>query len=147
MIEVLIAIELVEWLSKDVHYRSNDQWFYALHLLADKIDFGTAEDDLKEAYYLGMKEALPPTERDIHENAIDRCPDVRGLDNEGLIRTLYEVCANGLYAIEEAKREAGLMAGVHAILDGVSQHLLVIRGLCWRTLNGDKDVNNGSSAS
>lgn len=146
MIEVLIAIELVEWIAKDVHYRSNDQWFYALHLLADKVDFGTAEDDLKEAYYLGMKEALPPTEKDIHENAVSRCADVRSLDNEGLIRALYEVCANGLYAIEEAKREAGLMAGVHAILDGVSQRLLVIKGLCWRTLNGD-DNDESSSAS
>lgn len=146
MIEVLIAIELVEWLAKDVHYRSNDQWFYALHLLADKVDFGSAEDDLKEAYFLGQKESLPPTEKDIHENAIRRCPDVRSLDNEGLVRALYEVCANGLYAIEEAKREVGMMAGVHAILDGVSQHLLVIKGLCWRTLNGDGDGNGSSKA-
>lgn len=146
MIDVLVAIELVEWLAKDVHYRSNDQWFYALHLLADKVDFGSSEDDLKEAYYLGQKEELPPAEKDIHVKAIERCPDVRGLDNEGLIHTLYEVCANGLYAIEEAKREAGLMAGVHAILDGVSQHLLVVKGLCWRTLNGELHDNGTPEA-
>lgn len=137
MNEVLVAIELVEWLAKDVHYRSNDAYFYALHLLADKVDFGSAEDDLKEAYWLGQKEELPPTEKQIHEMSVAQCPDVRSLDNMGLVRALYDACANGIYAIEEAKREAGLIAGVHAILDGVSQTMLVIKGLAWRTLNGD----------
>lgn len=136
MLEVLITIELIEWLAKDVHYRSNDQWFYALHLLADKVDFGSTEDDLKEAYFLGMQEALPPTEVEIHKAAVERCPDVRAISNEDLVRTLYDACAAGILAVEEAKREPGLIAGVHAILDGASQTMLTIKGLCWRTLNG-----------
>jgi len=136
MLEVLIAIEIVEWLAKDVHYLSNDEWFYALHLLADKVDFGTAEDDLKEAYFLGMQEELPPKEIEIHKAAIERCPDLSSVTNQDLVRSLYDSCAAGILAIEEAKREPGLIAGVHAILDGVSQKMLTIKGLCWRTLNG-----------
>ena len=139
--DVLVFMELVEWMAKDVHYRSNDQWFYALHLLADKVDFGTAEDDLKEAYYLGFKNSLPPTEKDIHAASVEKCPDVRGMDNRGLIESLRESSSDCLYAVEEAKREPGLAAGVHAILDGVSQKMLVINGLCWRSL----EDGNGSS--
>lgn len=137
MIDVLVAIEIVEWLAKDVHYRSNDEWFYALHLLADKVDFGSAEDDLKEAYFLGAKQILPPTEREIHELTVAKMPVVNSMSNEELIRNLMKACDDGLYAIEEAKREAGLFAGIHAILDGVSQKMLVIKGLCWRTLNDE----------
>lgn len=147
MTEVLVQIEKAKWIAKDVHYRSNDQWFYALHLLADKLDFGSAEDDIKEAYYLGQKEVLPPTEKDIHEQAVSAMPDVRAVDNRSLVELLYNVLADGLYAIEEAKREAGLMAGVHAILDGVSQNMLVVKGLCWRTLQEISDGESGQGES
>ena len=51
MLEVIAAVEAVKMIAKDVHYRSHDMYFYSLHLLADKIDFGNAVDDLKEAYY------------------------------------------------------------------------------------------------
>lgn len=135
MLDVLVAIEIVEWLAKDMHYRSNDEWFYALHLLADKVDFGTAEDDLKEAYYLGQLETLPPTEETIHRIAVEKVGDTSVNDNGMLIERLKEACVNGVYIIEEAKREPNLCAGIHAILDGVSQKMLVVKGLCWRTLN------------
>lgn len=144
MLEVIAAVEVVKMIAKDVHYRSNDMYFYALHLLADKIDFGNAVDDLKEAYYLGQKEELPPQEKEICAKAVEICPDVRSMDNEALVSELYNVCTNGLYEIEQAKREAGLMAGVHAILDGISQNLLTVKGLCWRTLHdeGKDDSDN-----
>lgn len=135
MIDVIVQIEIIKWIAKDMHYRANDEWFYALHLLADKIDFGNAEDDLKEAYFLGMKEQLPPTEGEIHRRAAEKIEDTRAKSNMELIESLRVACENGLYAIEEAKNEVGLFAGVHAILDGISQNLLVVKGLCWRSLN------------
>ena len=134
MLDVLVMIELVEWLAKDMHYCTHDEWFYALHILADKIDFGTSEDDLKEAYFLGMKEMLPPPEAEIHKLALERAPQSRPHSNKELVLLLKEACTNALYAIEEAKREDGLFAGVHAIVDGGSQKRLVSKGLCWRTL-------------
>lgn len=150
MLDVLVSIRIIELIAKDVHYRSDQEWFYALHLLADKVDFGSAEDDIKEAYYLGQKEVLPPSEKEIVMAVAQKYPDISSCDNENLVRNLCEACANGIYAIEDAKREAGLVAGVHAILDGISQHLLVIKGLCWRTLNTNKEEDgngNGTNQS
>lgn len=135
MLDVIISVAIVEWIAKDMHYRSCDEWFYALHLLADKVDFGNSVDDLKEAYYLGAKEGLPPTEEAIVKAATEKANlDTSTMDNRQLIEALSTACADGLYAIEEAKREPALMAGVHAILDGISQKMLVVKGLCWRTL-------------
>lgn len=140
MIEVLVAICVVEMVAKNMHYRSYDELFYALHLLADKVDFGNSADDLKEAYYLGAKEMLPPTEEEIHMLAVERIGETKGKTNRELIETLKDACETGLYAIEEAKREPGLFAGVHAIVDGVSEKMLVVKGLCFRSLaNGDAD--------
>lgn len=134
MKDVLVQIEIAKWLAKDMHYRSYDEWFYALHLLADKIDFGNAEDDLKEAYYLGMKEELPPTEEEIHAAAVAKIGITTSKSNLELIEALHNACDDGLYMIEEAKKEPMMFAGVHAILDGISQNLLVVKGLCWRSL-------------
>lgn len=144
MIEVLVAICVVEMVAKNMHYRSYDELFYALHLLADKVDFGNSADDLKEAYYLGAKEVLPPTEEDIHRRAIERIGDTTGKINRELIEALKDACEMGLYAIEEAKREPGLFAGVHAIVDGVSEKMLVVKGLCYRSL---ANVGTGDSGS
>ena len=144
MIEVLVAICVVEMVAKNMHYRSCDELFYALHLLADKVDFGNSADDLKEAYYLGAKETLPPTEEEIHKLAVERIGETKGKSNRELIEALKDACENGLYAIEEAKREAGLFAGVHAIVDGVSEKMLVVNGLCYRSLaNGGDDSGSG----
>ena len=140
MLDVMIAVAIVEWIAKDMHYRSCDEWFYALHLLADKVNFGNSVDDLKEAYYLGAKESLPPTEEQIVKAAIEKANlDTASMDNRQLIEALAASCADGIYAIEEAKREPALVAGVHAILDGISQKMLVVKGLCWRTLSYGRD--------
>ena len=128
-----------------MHYRSCDEWFYALHLLADKVDFGNSVDDLKEAYYLGAKETLPPTEEQIVKAAIEKSSlDTSTMDNRQLIEALAASCANGIYFLEEAKREPALMAGVHAILDGISQKMLVVKGLCWRTLSYGRDAEGSN---
>ena len=133
MKELLSIIECVEWAAKDLHYRAHDEWFYSLHLLADKMDFGTAEDDLKEAYFLGYHETLPPTEKEIAELATARMAETPK-DNLSLIKALHDMAADGIAFVEQAKREAGLPGGVHAILDGVSQTMLVVKGLAWRSM-------------
>ena len=145
MLDVIISVAIVEWIAKDMHYRSCDEWFYALHLLADKVDFGSSIDDLKEAYYLGAKESLPPTEEQIVKAAIEKVNlDTTTMDNRQLIEALAASCADGIYAIEEAKREPALIAGVHAILDSISQKMLVVKGLCWRTLSYGRDAEGSN---
>lgn len=145
MLDVIISVAIVEWIAKDMHYSSCDEWFYALHLLADKVDFGNSIDDLKEAYYLGAKETLPPTEEQIVKAAIEKCYlDTASMDNRQLIEALATSCSDGIYAIEEAKREPALVAGVHAILDGISQKMLVVKGLCWRALSHGRDAEENN---
>lgn len=144
MLNVLVAIEVVKCLAKDMHYRSNHEWFYALHLLADKVDFGSAEDDIKEAYFLGQRATVPPSEGEIKKLVAERIREVP-VDNNGLILRLANACDMLLYSIEEAKRERGMFAGIHAILDGISQTALTIKGLCWRTLNNGKTGNENAN--
>lgn len=138
ILEVLASMLRVNWAAHDLHYRAHGEAFYALHLLADKVDFGTAEDDLKEAYYLGQAESLPPTDEDIVEQAVLHVRHV-GETNAELVANLMNACKYCMYSIEDAKRIPGLMAGVHAILDGVSQNLLTVSGLCARTLKNEEN--------
>lgn len=121
MIEVLVALEVVKWLASDLHYNSTGPMFYALHLLADRVkDFGSAEDDLKEGFWLGCLDTTPPADREIanltvtaYDKVIDGkdCPLARllaGLTNLGAV-------------VDELKNDTSLNGGVHAILDDISK--------------------------
>lgn len=134
MLNVLADMLVIEWAAKSLHYRANGEQFYGLHLLADKVDFGSAADDLKEAYYLGFQNALPPDELEIVKYAVELATKTDYSDNRTLLVNLKAMCEAGITFVEEAKREAGLPGGVHAILDSISQTMLTIRGLCWRSL-------------
>lgn len=134
MIEVLIALQNLEWIAKDAHYRTHDEMFYALHLLADKADLGSSVDDLKEAYYLGFKNETPPSGALIGSLAASRSVDIKAVSNKELIANISKCCDTALYAIEGVKKEEGLFGGIHSILDGISEKLLVLKGLCFRTL-------------
>lgn len=138
ILAVLESMLRVKWAAHDLHYRAHGEAFYALHLLADKVDFGSAEDDLKEAYYLGQMESLPPLDEEIVSGALKPARVIVDT-NIALVTDLMNACKDCMYFIEEAKRIPGLMAGVHAILDGVSQNLLTVSGLCARTLKNEEN--------
>lgn len=145
IMNVLSCIEILEWKLKDMHYGANDRYFNALHLLADQIDFGSDEDDLKEIYFLGFKNELPPEEKEIHALALTACPE-RPTEasehmNEDLLRDIKAASESGISAVEAAKAEPGLPAGVHAVLDDVSKVFLKANGLCWRSLETDVVVD------
>lgn len=133
--DVLIAIETVEFLKKDMHYCANDEYAYALHLLADKIDFGSLEDDLKECYFLGFKGVLPPTEDLIHAATLDATANFPKKEtNRDLLQAVIGSAISGCAVVEEAKKEEGLPGGVHAIYDTISQVFLRARALAFMSL-------------
>lgn len=133
--DVLIAVETVEFLKKDLHYRTNDEYAYALHLLADKIDFGSLEDDLKECYFLGFKGFLPPTEDMIHAATLDVTAKFGKKEtNKDLLQAVIDSAAAGVAIVEEAKKEEGIPGGVHAIYDSISQILLRAKALAFMSL-------------
>ena len=121
MIDVLVALEVVEWLASDLHYNSTGPMFYALHLLADRVkDFGSAEDDLKEGYWLGCLDTTPPSDREIASAAIsayDKVVDGKDCPIARLLAGLTNLGA----VVDELKSDASLNGGVHAILDDISK--------------------------
>lgn len=133
--DVLIAVETVEFLKKDMHYCANDEYAYALHLLADKIHFGSAEDDLKECYFLGMKGVLPPTEDMIHAATLDVTAKFpKKATNKDLLQAVIDSAAAGVAIVEDAKREDGVPGGIHAIYDSISQTMLRAKALAFMSL-------------
>ena len=138
MRKVLVTACAYETLVKDLHYRSQDEWFYALHTLADKIwQLTNPMDDLKEAYWLGWLNGLPPEEANIKLDASEyvKTLGLAGQDgNRALVTAVSATAADGISVVEAAKAVTGLPGGVHAILDEISKAFLVAKGLCWRTL-------------
>ena len=137
MIDVLVAIDCIEWLLKNQHYRAQDEWFYALHQLAERIGYGYEADDLKECYWLGWKNSLPPKEEDIREMSLDKLAEFKnGAEtNHDLLNAVLEAAKYGVSAVENAKKEPGIPGGVHAILDDISKTFLRAEGLTWRSLS------------
>ena len=129
-IKTLLALLCaIDWLANDLHYRSEGTGFYEKHLLADRIrDFGDAEDQLKEAYYLGFKSMPPPYDKEIAHSATVIYNAMKGASSSAE----SQLCgAFGLMqqAVDACKREASLPAGIHAILDGISEKALTYQFL------------------
>lgn len=129
-IKTLLALLCaIDWLANDLHYRSEGTGFYEKHLLADRIrDFGDAEDQLKEAYYLGFKSMPPPYDKEIAHSATVIYDAMKGASSSaenqlggafGLMQQVVDAC----------KREASLPAGIHAVLDGISEKALTYQFL------------------
>ena len=129
-IKTLLALLCaIDWLANDLHYRSEGTGFYEKHLLADRIrDFGDAEDQLKEAYYLGFKSMPPPYDKEIAHSATVIYNAMKGASSSAE----SQLCgAFGLMqqAVDACKKEASLPAGIHAILDGISEKALTYQFL------------------
>ena len=129
-IKTLLALLCaIDWLANDLHYRSEGTGFYEKHLLADRIrDFGDAEDQLKEAYYLGFKSMPPPYDKEIAHSATVIYDAMKGASSNaesqlggalGLMQQVVDAC----------KKEANLPAGIHAVLDGISEKALTYQFL------------------
>lgn len=136
MIEVFISIRVVQYLLKDLHYATGGEAFYALHLLADKVDFREDVDALRETYYLGLKGEIPPGLASVDSIAASRIPVISVSDNTERLRVLFDACHTAVYAIEGASKDPDLVGGIKSVLDSMSQKLLTLKGLCWRSLNG-----------
>ena len=129
-IKTLLALLCaIDWLANDLHYRSEGTGFYEKHLLADRIrDFGDAEDQLKEAYYLGFKSMPPPDDKEMAHSATVIYNAMKGASSSAE----SQLCgAFGLMqkAVDACKKEASLPAGIHAILDGISEKALTYQFL------------------
>ena len=131
MENILTLLVLIDWLANDVHYAvDTTKNFYSRHLLADRVrDFGSAEDDIKEKYYLGFCDELPPGDDVIAGYAIKAKGEMQG----DTLKRLYDALALLSTTVESACGET-LPRGIQAILDDISSRSLTYKFLCEKEM-------------
>ena len=140
MITDLIAhLKRIGMAAKDLHYRAKGKPFYGEHLLADLVmDVESNFDDLIEVYFLGQTGITPPRMADICRQAANLI--VGHQRNEFYFESgLFDICFKTARLVERIKHDCpDLAAGVHAILDKISQEAYTAIGLLDRTMKGGK---------
>lgn len=137
--KLLAAIKAVGLAGKDLHYRAKGEAFYSEHLLADLAwNIERLTDDFIEVFYLGEKEWTPPTMASVYQNAALSLPFVgeesEEASTEFWARRLLKTCETLVEAVEIAKNELSVRAGVQAALDETSKQALQVAGLLKRNL-------------
>ena len=145
MKDILAQIVAVKILSQELHYHASGCCFYALHLMADRVKEGLDEDmdALREAYYMGQLTSPVPCTCELYEAGIkttntiwQSVPDEGASENKRLVLRLKAAVHMLFCQIEELKNNSAaepLCSGVVAILDSISQKMLVAHGLLDRT--------------
>lgn len=144
MEEILLGIMCVQALSDDLHYRSIGNSFYANHLLADRVKDGLDKtvDAIKEVYFLGELKSEPPSTDYLMEQAAKMVSATRKTASEGETDSNNALIASLMLGIDLLaknielfkKENVNLMSGTVALLDGLSQSMLLSYGLLNRNL-------------
>ena len=138
MEDLIAMIMCVQILADDLHYRSRGTEFYSHHLLADRVKDGLDKqiDAIKESYWLGELRVVPPTTDRLMSAACSFSAAHReGSKGKSLVGVLLGAVNDLVHRIEQVKANENPMSGTTAILDGVSQSMLVALGLLDRTEN------------
>lgn len=129
MEKMLAMLCVIDWFANDMHYQSRGRGFYEKHLLADRVrDFGSAADDIKEGYFLGYKKENPPKDIEICEMA-QYIYEKTCSEKQDMLDRLEMIFGILSVQVEDCKKEPGLPAGVHAILDEISKRALTYKFL------------------
>ena len=136
LISDLIAhLKRIGMAAKDLHYRAKGKPFYGEHLLADLVmDVESNFDDLIEVFFLGQTGFTPPRMADTCMKAATL--PVNYQTNESYFESgLFDICFQTARLVERIKKDCpDLAAGVHAILDKISQESYTAIGLLDRTM-------------
>ena len=137
MIDLAAHLKRIGMAAKDLHYRAKGKPFYGEHLLADLIyDVEHETDDLIEVYFLGATGIEPPRMAEICSQAT-MIPVNYSTDKLYFETGLMDICMKTAHLVEKIKRDfPDLVAGVHAILDNISQRVYVGIGLLDKTIQG-----------
>lgn len=144
MEEIIVGIMCVQALADDLHYRSYGSSFYSNHLLADRVKDGLDKtiDAIKEVYYLGEIKSEPPGTDYLMEDASKKVAEVRNTASEEIADSNQTLVLSLLLGIELLtknvemfkKENENLMSGTVALLDGLSQSMLLSFGLLNKVL-------------
>lgn len=133
--DLVAHLKRIGMAAKDLHYRAKGKPFYGEHLLADLVmDVESNFDDLIEVYFLGQTGITPPRMSDICMQAATL--PVNYQTNEFYFESgLFDICFKTARLVERIKKDCpDLAAGVHAILDKISQESYTAIGLLDRTM-------------
>lgn len=128
----LAQIKATRMFARDWHYNAKGRSFYAEHLLADLVLEKTDGcDALIEAYYLGDRRQVPPTQGEITTLAQEYY--ATNCDAGGNERSVLKMLGIAQAHAEELSR-GSVSNGIKSLLDGYSERLLSVIGLLERTL-------------
>ena len=135
MEKIIIYLEAIKGLSKDLHYETKGQAFYGNHLLMDRIHdhLDEYQDEIKENYFMYNEKSVP-THKTIIQNTIEMLP-ADDLDTQAKMGILNELIKTAIYHIEQTiKDDKNLDAGDSDLLGRISSTLKNDSALLGRVL-------------
>lgn len=135
MEKIIIYLEAIKGLSKDLHYETKGQAFYGNHLLMDRIHdhLSDYQDEIKENYFMYNEKSVP-THKTIIQNTIEMLP-ADDLDTQAKMGILNELIKTAIYHIEQTiKDDKNLDAGDSDLLGRISSTLKNDSALLGRVL-------------
>lgn len=135
MEKIIIYLEAIKGLAKDLHYETKGQAFYGNHLLMDRIHdhLDEYQDEIKENYFMYNEKSVP-THKTIIQNTIEMLP-ADDLDTQAKMGILNELIKTAIYHIEQTiKDDKNLDAGDSDLLGRISSTLKNDSALLGRVL-------------
>ena len=122
---LIVALIVIKEFSKDIHYCSHGDAFYAKHLLVDKFNFDDSIDLLKECCLLGNDEW--PKSSEFYLNAAHiLLVEPKKNDDRGNFITLLDYIDETLKAINGLEN---LTKADENVIGGIAQDLQQYKGL------------------
>jgi len=122
---IIVALIVIKEFSKDIHYTSHGEAFYAKHLLADKFNFDEAIDLLKECCLLGNGDR-PLISAEYLQKAINQLPVPEEKNDKKNFEILDDYLYKTLNAIDEIQ---DLSKADENVIGGIAQDLQQYKGL------------------
>lgn len=134
MYKVLVYLLAISHASKDIHYHTGGDKFWADHLLADRIHDGLDDlmDEINENFYLGKEEEAPQQTR-LLEDAAELVPEITD-DMKLAFTALDQLIVGCINAIETTASLEQLTAGDNDLLGRICSDLQKKHGFLWRRL-------------
>lgn len=131
LFELLKALYLIRFYSKDIHYNVKGSNFWSDHLLADEVFNGIDDfiDQINENLYLGFEKPAPKS-KDVLAAVVQDMPPIP-TDPTLAWNNLYGIVSNALDIIESIESEWDMPA-LNSLLDSIADDLQKKRGLIWR---------------
>lgn len=136
MYDIIVYLNAIYGVSKDLHYTAHGESFYSLHLMYDKIaeDLLDYADEIKENYYMA-REFKMPTAKEINASTIEYMSSMSDIHE---LHNLITLC---IYHIEEYVNNNGILTeGDKSLLGEISNDLNKKLGFINQTIKNKAEI-------